>query len=226
MISPETRALILRYYHAEHWTVGTIARQLGIHHSTVTRVLAEEGGAPRAAVPRAQRIDPYLPFVMQTLQSFPDLTATRLYHMARSRGYHGSESHFLRVIRRHRPRPAAEAYLRLRALPGTEGQCDWGSFGHLTIGRARRPLMAFVMILSYSRRIHLQFFLNARMENFLRGHIGAFSAWGGVPRTLLFDNALCGAPHKRFYVSTAIMWSKSPAARGFVDQCAESLHIT
>ena len=188
MISPETRALILRYYHAERWTVGTIARQLHIHHSTVTRALAEEGGAPRAAAPRAQRIDPYLPFVMQTLQTFPDLTATRLYHMARSRGYHGSESHFRRLIRRHRPRPAAEAYLRLRALPGAEGQCDWGSFGHLTIGRAHRPLMAFVMVLSCSRRIHLQFFLNARMENFLRGHIGAFSAWGGVPRTLLFDN--------------------------------------
>ena len=188
MISPETRALILRYYHAEHWRVGTIARQLRLHHSTVTRVLTAEGGAPRAFIPRAQRLDPYLPFVTQTLRTFPDLTATRLYHMVRSRGYQGSESHFRRVIRRHRPRRPAEAYLRLRALPGTEGQCDWRSFGHLMIGRARRPLMAFVMVLSYSRQIHLQFFLDARMENFLRGHIGAFSAWGGVPRTLLFDN--------------------------------------
>ncbi len=48
--------------------------------------------------------------------------------------------------------------------------------------------MAFVMVLSYSRQIFLRFFLDARMENFLRGHVGAFTAWGGVPRILLYDN--------------------------------------
>lgn len=31
--------MILRYFHAEHWKVGTIARQLHIHHSVVRRVL-------------------------------------------------------------------------------------------------------------------------------------------------------------------------------------------
>jgi hypothetical protein len=48
--------------------------------------------------------------------------------------------------------------------------------------------MAFVMVLSYSRQIFLRFFLDARMENFLRGHVGAFTAWQGVPRVLLYDN--------------------------------------
>ena len=44
------------------------------------------------------------------------------------------------------------------------------------------------MVLSYSRRIYLRFFLDMRMENFLRGHQGAFETWGGLPRTLLYDN--------------------------------------
>ena len=88
----------------------------------------------------------------------------------------------------HRPRPKAEAYLRLRTLPGEQGQVDWGHFGHLEIGRAKRPLMAFVIVLSWSRQIFLRFFLDARMENFLRGHAAAFAAWGGVPRVLLYDN--------------------------------------
>ena len=48
--------------------------------------------------------------------------------------------------------------------------------------------MAFVMVLSYSRQIYLRFFLDARMENFLRGHVGAFDAWGVLPRVLLYDN--------------------------------------
>jgi hypothetical protein len=60
--------------------------------------------------------------------------------------------------------------------------------GHVVVGRAKRPLMAFVMVLSYSRRIFLHFSLNAQMDNFLRGHVLAFQAWGGVPRVILSDN--------------------------------------
>src|SRR6202051_3927670 len=97
--------------------------------------------------------------------------------MAYGRGYRGSPDHFRHLIACHRPRPKAEAYLRLRTLPGEQGQVDWGHFGHLEIGRARRPLMAFVMVLSYSRQIFLRFFLDARMENFLRGHVEAFDPW-------------------------------------------------
>ncbi len=66
-------------------------------------------------------------------------------------------------------------------------QCDWGSFGHLQIGRAKRPLMAFVMVLSWSRMIFVRFYLNARMESFLRGHVAAFEQLG-VARVVLYDN--------------------------------------
>ncbi len=48
--------------------------------------------------------------------------------------------------------------------------------------------MAFVLVLSYSRHIFLRFFLDARTENFLRGHLAAFAAWQGVPRVILYDN--------------------------------------
>ena len=108
--------------------------------------------------------------------------------MVRERGYGGGPDYFRHLIARHRPRPPAEAYLRLRTLPGEQAQIDWGHFGHLTIGRARRPLMAFVMVLSWSRQIFLRFFLDARMENFLRGHVAAFEAFNGCARVLLYDN--------------------------------------
>jgi hypothetical protein len=48
--------------------------------------------------------------------------------------------------------------------------------------------MAFMAVLSFSRQIFLRFYLDARMENFLRGHIGAFAAWNAVPRVILYDN--------------------------------------
>lgn len=185
---PDIEAQILRYHHAEKWTVGTIARQLHVHHSVVRRVLGQAGLPRIGPPPRPSQIDAYQPFIQQTLGTFPTLTASRLYAMVRERGYRGSPDHFRHLIACHRPRPKAEGYLRLRCLPGEQAQVDWAHFGHLEIGRARRPLMAFVMVLSYSRQIFLRFFADARMENFLRGHVGAFTAWHGVPRVLLYDN--------------------------------------
>jgi len=182
--SPDAEAQILRYHHAEKWTIGTIAAQLHVHHSVVRRVLTQAGLTVARRSPRPSQVDAYLPFIRQTLEKFPKLTASRLYAMVRERGYHGSPDHFRHVIAGHRPRRPPEAYLRLRTLPGGEGQVDWAHFGTLQIGRARRPLMA----LSHSRQIFLRFFLDARMENFLRGHVAAFAAFGGVPRVLLYDN--------------------------------------
>jgi transposase len=187
-IPPDLEAQILRYYHVEQWRSGTIARQLRVHPDTVARVLAQ-AGLPRIGAPqRPSKVDPYLPFILETLGKFPTLTASRLHGMVWERGYRGGKSRFRAIIACHRPRRKAEAYLRLRPLQGEEAQCDWGHFGKLVIGRARRPLMAFVMVLSYSRQIFLRFFLDARMENFLRGHLGAFTAWHSVPRVILYDN--------------------------------------
>ena len=185
---PDIEAQILRLYHAEKWRIGTIAQQLHVHYSVVGRVLAQAGLPRPGPPPRKSWIDPYLAFIRQTLETFPALTASRLYVMVRERGYRGGPDHFRHLIACHRPRPKVEAYLRLRSLPGEQGQVDWGHFGHLEIGRARRPLMAFVMVLSHSRQIFLRFFPDARMENFLRGQVAAFTAWNGVPRVLLYDN--------------------------------------
>jgi transposase len=172
----------------EKWRVATIARHLQVHRDTVARVLAQAGLPRIGPTARPSRIDPYLPFIHETFEKFPTLTASRLYVMVRERGYAGGPDHFRHLIALHRPRPKAEAYLRLRSLVGEQAQVDWGHFGHLVIGRARRPLMAFAMVLSYSRQIFLRFFLNAAMESFLRGHVEAFKTWNGVVRVVLYDN--------------------------------------
>jgi transposase len=177
-ISPELVAQILRLHE----------RQLHVHRDAVRRVLADHDRPPNAAPLRPSRIDPYRAFLLQTLATYPTLTAARLYAMATERGYVGGASHFRALVAQLRPRPPAEAYLRLRTLPGDQAQVDWGHFGYLQIGRARRPLMAFVMVLSYSRMVFLRFFLDARMDSFLTGHVQAFAAFGGVARVALYDN--------------------------------------
>ncbi|TMQ74879.1 hypothetical protein [Candidatus Accumulibacter phosphatis] len=42
-LSPELEAQILRYDHAEHWRIGTMANQLKGHHGTVSRVITQAG---------------------------------------------------------------------------------------------------------------------------------------------------------------------------------------
>jgi|GEM_PF-29466 len=187
-IDAELEAKILRYHHVEGWGVNTIAAQLGVHHSSVDRVLSQAGMPKLERATRPSMIDPFLPFITQTLTDYPTLSAARLFHMARARGYIGCESHFRARISGLRPRRVPEAYLRLRTLPGEQAQVDWGHFGHLSVGRAKRPLMAFVMVLSYSRQVFLRFTLDARAPSFAAGHVAAFERFGGSARVLLYDN--------------------------------------
>lgn len=188
MIPRALEAEILRLFHTEHWPLGTIARQLRVHHCTVRRVLAQAGVPAARRTARPSIVEPYLTFIAETLTKYPTLRASRLYTMVKARGYPGAPDHFRALVARLRPRPAAEAYLRLRTLPGEQGQIDWAHFGKLAIGRALRPLMAFVMVLSYSRMLFLRFYLDGAMSNFLRGHVAAFGFYQCLPRVLLYDN--------------------------------------
>ena len=188
MIPLAQRTEIRRLYYAEHWKVGTIASALGVHRDAVLSAIEAERFQMRGGRPRSSAIDPYLPFIRGVLEQYPRLRATRLFEMLRDRGYRGSVVQLRRTVVKLRPVPKAEAYLRLRVLPGEEAQVDWGSFGKMEVGRAIRSLSCFVMVLSWSRAVHAVFMLDQTLESFLRGHVEAFGFFQGVPRTLLYDN--------------------------------------
>ena len=186
MIAPETRMQIRRYFYAEHWKIGTIAQALNVHADTVRRAIEVER-FQHADPLRPSIVDPYLPFVRETLEQHPRLRATRLYQMIRDRGYSGSVEQLRRVVSRLRPQPH-EAFLRLQVFPAEQAQVDWAYFGSVMVGRAKRQLSCFVMTLSWSRALYLEFFFDQTTENFLRGHVRAFQDWSGTPRVILYDN--------------------------------------
>jgi transposase len=185
VIDIENVVRIRHLHHVEHWPVGTIAAELGLHHETVERALVEESHP--ALAPRPSRFDPYVGFVRETLSKHPRLRASRIWHMVRERGCTLSVRQVRDKVAELRPAPR-EAFLRRRTFPAEEAQVDWASFGHVTIGRARRALSAFILTLTYSRWIFLRFFFDQSMESFLRGHVYAFGDLPGVPRHLLYDN--------------------------------------
>ena len=195
MISAETRAQIRQWFFAEHWKIGTIAQALRIHPDTVRRAI-ESDRFHRAQTLRACVTDPYLPFIRQTLDQHPRLRATRIYHMIRDRGYQGSIVQLRRAVATLRP-IRREPFLRLHTFPAEEAQVDWAHFGEVHVGRARRRLSCFVITLSYSRALYLEFFFDQTLENFLRGHVHAFAAWSGTPRVILHDNLRSAVVERR-----------------------------
>jgi transposase len=103
-INKDTGAKILRYHFVvEKWRISTIAKQLGIHQGMVDRVLSQAGLPKVERTARKSMLSPYLPFIIKTLETYPTLTAVRLYKMAKQRGYPGGPSQFRHRIRELRP---------------------------------------------------------------------------------------------------------------------------
>src|SRR5262249_52075053 len=121
MISKDQIANLRRLFHAEHWKVGTIASELGLHPETVKRALETDQFKSRSR--RSLPTDPFLDFIEQTLKQHPRLRATRLFEMLRDRGYQGSVRPLRRLVQNIRPL-SKEAFLRLSVLPGEHyGKC-------------------------------------------------------------------------------------------------------
>lgn len=193
MISPELVTEIRRLYAHEGWRLNTIAHHLGIHHSTVRRALERSGVVCAGEPPplqRASRLDPFVPWLREQLARYPELCASQLHDMACRRGYVGGADHFRHRLAELglRPRKAPEAFFELRTLPGEQAQVDWAHFGTRVVAGGRRTLLAFVMVLSFSRWLFVRFFYEGRLPSFLAGHAEAFTFFGGVPRRLLYDN--------------------------------------
>ena len=102
MISDEVRARIRRLFFAEHWKVGTIASELGVHHDTVRGAIDADRFVSRGARVAPSMLDPYKAFVQETL------VFSR--HAPAGAHFHRRQPQFLPVPRRD---PRGE-----RRLPG------------------------------------------------------------------------------------------------------------
>src|SRR3954453_4542321 len=81
MLDAEAVSEIRRLHYAERWKVGTIAAQLGVHPDAVKRALNRPSGPlpPRKLRPRIT--DPYVPFLLETLEQYPRLRSTVLHRL-------------------------------------------------------------------------------------------------------------------------------------------------
>lgn len=186
-VALEQEADIRRLHYAEHWPVGTIAAQLSLHPDAVKRVLGLlEPRAP--APPRPRLVDPYRPFIDETLAKYPRLRATRLHDMLTPRGFKGGVRTLREFVASVRPRPTREAFLRVDPLIGEQAQIDWAHVGDVPVPGGFRKLWLFVMLLSWSRALWGEFIFDLTAYSLLRSLARATKHFGGSCRQWLFDN--------------------------------------
>jgi transposase len=178
---------IRRLFFAEHWPVGTVAHQLGVHEEAVRRVLGLLEPRPPLP-PRPRVVDPFVGFIEQTLRTYPRLRATRLHDMLRERGFAGAVRTLRRYVATVRPL-RREVYLRVEPLIGEQTQIDWAHVGKIKVEGGERSLWLFVAVLSWSRALWGEFVFDTTVYSLLRSLTRAGAFFGGTTRQWLFDNA-------------------------------------
>ncbi|MYA41953.1 MAG: IS21 family transposase [Gemmatimonadetes bacterium] len=85
-------------------------------------------------------------------------------------------------------RAAVVATTRFETPPGYQLQIDFGE-RQVWIGEEKRRVTLFVATLGCSRRMHVRVFLGERQGHWFEGLESTFAEFGGVPETVLLDNA-------------------------------------
>lgn len=166
------------------------AKRLNLHRDTVAKHWdgpATSPETPRYAT-RAKKIDPYHDYITKRLADYPELSAKRIFEELSDRGFPGSYRSVRRYVAILRPR-YERLYTPIQTLPGEQAQVDWGHMGSTVIEGRRYKLYVFVFTLSWSRVSYVEFVVSLNTATFLASLQRALEYVGGVPQTILFDNA-------------------------------------
>ena len=168
-----------------------IARRTGHDRKTVKKYLelgmVQPGYKPRA--PRAGKLTPYEDYLKARLTLYPGLSGQRLLQEIRERGYQGGYSILVDYLRTIRPQKRVAFETRFETPPGHQAQVDFAEF---KVSFTSEPgvvhkLHLFLFILGFSRWFWGRFGWDETLPTVMSGHIGAFEALNGVPRTVLYD---------------------------------------
>jgi transposase len=173
--------------------VGTkvIARMVGVARNTVRRYLrgpVEPGAQTR---PAARRLSDARREEARTLyEGAAEGNAVVVHSLLQKDGVRASVRTVERAVAdlRRASRAVALATVRVESPPGDQLQIDFGQ-KRVSIGGAEVRVFFLVAVLSYSRRLFVKAFLSERQDDWREGIAAAFTHFGGVPRTVLGDNA-------------------------------------
>lgn len=169
-------------------SIREIARTLGVSRNTVRATLRRDGPPEYQRRRMPSKLDAHKDYLLERLREFPELTVERLFREICARGYVGQISIVKDFTRPHRV-PRRSAVVRFETPPGEQAQCDYAELGIHEVRGVTVRVYAFVMLLSFSRHLYVEFSTSCASEAFLSAHARAFAYFGGMPRHVLYDNA-------------------------------------
>src|SRR5215469_13061832 len=177
-----------RLYWSEHWPIRKIERHLRMSWRTIKKYLDTPAQGP-AQRQRESILDPFKTTVAEWLEKDPSVTAAVIEQKLRPLGYRGGHTILREYVHTARPQlKSSRAFLRMEPPPGDRFEVDWGHFGVLDYSGDKRKLYAFALVEAHSRMLYLEFTHGQTFETFIRCHIHAFVAMGGVAREIAYDN--------------------------------------
>jgi transposase len=177
-----------RLYWSERWPIRKIERQLRMSWRTIKKYLDAPAQGP-AQRQRKSKLDPCKTTIAEWLEKDPSVTAAVIEQKLRSLGYHGGHTILREYVHTARPHlKPNRAFLRMEPPPGERFEVDWGHFGVLDYSGDKRKLYAFALVEAHSRMLYLEFTHSQTFETFVRCHVHAFTALGGVAREIAYDN--------------------------------------
>src|SRR5262245_15067063 len=172
------------------WGSKAIARELGVARNTVRRYRRAAVVAGRQVRAPRRLTDDVVREVQTLYVSVAEQNAVVVHRLLRAQG----RTIGLRTVQRavaslRQAQLAADvATVRVETAPGAQLQIDFGE-KRVIIGDVAVRLFLLVAVLSYSRRLFVKAFLQERQDDWREGIAAAFAHFGGVPATILGDNA-------------------------------------
>jgi hypothetical protein len=158
-----------------------IQDRTGIGRKRASRIYRES--CPDKKEKRDFILDEYRSLIAEWFKEHPTLKAQQVHRWLKTRGVQISYPSVVRYTRGFRKK-VSKVYHPLTFLPGEEAQADWCFINHPQLGK----LYGFVFLLSYSRYLFAHAFARNSFEFFIEGHLMAFSALGGIPYGIRYDN--------------------------------------
>lgn len=186
MISKEDFIVVHALYE-KGYNVSQIAKLTKLDRKTVRKRLHETDLIKtKRIITKPSKLDPYKQYIIDFISKASHrIPSSAILSDIKSLGYQGGRSILQEFLTKEYLERNIEKdpVVRFETLPGEQMQIDW-----TTIRYGKNPIYGFVATLGYSRYTFVCFTDNMEASTLVACHEKAFLFFGGVTKTILYDN--------------------------------------